>query len=106
MRRFATSFLVSVEKKPCAIVFAMPEKLNTVASPNITGATMSAPHIWVSVRRNMPGISRGRTRSATRITSQDTRIQVPATAGENDQEISVALWDSELIAVTAGLAKL
>lgn len=92
--------------KPCASVFAMPEKLNTVASPKITGVTISAPHIWAKVSRNMPGISRGWTRSATRMTSQDTRIQVPATAGEKDQETSVALPDSELIAVTAGLAKL
>ena len=38
--------------------------------------------------------------------SQDTRIQVPATAGEKDQETSVGLPDSELIAVTVGLAKL
>jgi hypothetical protein len=40
------------------------------------------------------------------MTSQDTRIQLPATAGEKDQETSVGLPDSELTAVTVGLAKL
>ena len=50
-------------------------------------------------------ICRPVTRKAITMSSQDSRIQVPATAGENSQ-YTVAGWcDSELTAVTPGLRK-
>src|SRR5262252_5100172 len=91
---------------PCAIVLAMPDQLNTSASPKMIGATSSAPHICENVVRKISASCAGRTRCTTTMISQDTKIQVPAIAGANDQDTLLALWDSELTADTVGFTKL
>src|SRR5215472_15189657 len=91
---------------PCAIVLAMPDQLNTSASPKMIGATSSAPHICENVVLKMGASSLSGTRSAITMISQETRIQVPAIAGANDQDTLLALPDSELTASTVGFTKL
>src|SRR5579859_6031268 len=73
-------------EKPLAIELAMPEKLKALASPKMNKPTRRAPHICWKVLAKTAGKTCAQRGLATaearsRISSQETMIEVPATPG-------------------------
>jgi hypothetical protein len=77
--------------------------LKTVASPKTIGATSRAPHICEKLRLSAAPNCPAPTLSTARMTSRETRIQVPAMAGANFHTTETGWCESELIASTSGL---
>ncbi len=67
------------------------------------GATSRAPHVCEKLRFTAAPTCAIPTLSTARMTSRETRIQVPATAGANFHVTATGWWLSELTASTSGL---
>src|SRR5215475_15972931 len=94
---------VPTRENPKASVLAIPEKLKTVASPKMIGATSRAPHVCEKLRLTAAPTCSTPTLNTARMTSRETRIQVPATAGANFHTTDTGWCESELTASTSGL---